>query len=322
MSQYSSEKNLETHSPFCKHGRAASKVTPFVASAKTLESFSEKANQFDRGIALADQVSKSNLEQSVRALETFHTRHTASPNRSQVTDWLVAQFRGFGYTTVNLDPFTANGLKTNNVICFKAAQNGAAETIILCGHYDSIINSNPTNVTLRAPGANDNATGIAVILETARLLAAEPLDRAVQFVCFSGEEQGFLGAEAYSAKIQQANLNLRFLVNLDQIGFPSAAKQVVIEHDEGNVQPNNDQPSKRLAQTLAQVAQTRLNIPIGTAGIERSDYMPFEARGYTVIGLYESGGYQHQHTKRDTSEKIDYDYLVNMSKITVTAMFA
>lgn len=106
------------------------------------------------------------------------------------------------------------------------------------------------------------------------------------------------------------------------MGFPSATKEVVIEHDKGNVLPNNDQPSKLLAQTLAQVAQTRLNTPIGTAGIERSDYMPFEARGYTVIGLYESGDYQHQHTNHDTSEKIDYDYLVNMSKITVTAMFA
>lgn len=322
MSKHGSEKNLETHSPFCKHGRAASKITPFVASAKTSELVSAKANQFDKGVALANLVSRSNLEQSVRTLEIFHTRHTASPNRSQVTDWLVAQFRGFGYTNVNLDPFTAIGLNMNNVICVKPAQNSAAETIILCGHYDSIINSNPTNATLRAPGANDNATGIAVILETARLLAAEPLDRAVQFVCFSGEEQGFLGAEAYSAKVKQANISLRFLLNLDQIGFPSATKEVVIEHDKGNVLPNNDQSSKLLAQTLAQVAQTRLNIPIGTAGIERSDYMPFEARGYTVIGLYESGDYQHQHTNRDTSEKIDYDYLVNMSKITITAMFA
>lgn len=322
MSKYRSEKNIETHSPFCKHGRAASEVTPFVASAKMLESFSETADQFERGVALANLVSRSNLEQSVRALESFHTRHTASPNRSQVTDWLVEQFRGFGYNDVNLDPFTRNGLNLNNVICVKPGQNDATETIILCGHYDSIINSSPNNTTLRAPGANDNATGIAVILETARLLAAEPLDRTVQFACFTGEEQGFLGAEAYSAKVKQANLNLRFLLNLDQIGFPSATKEVVIEHDKGNVLPNNDQPSNLLAQTLAQVAQTRLNIPIGTAGIERSDYMPFEALGYTVVGLYESGPYEHQHTNRDTSEKIDFDYLVNMAKITVAAMFA
>lgn len=322
MSTYRSEKNSETHSPFCKHGRAASKVTPFVASAKMSKSVSKKADQFDRGVALANEVSKSNLEQSVRALESFHTRHTASPNISQVTDFLIAQFRGFGYTDVNLDPFTKNGLNLNNVICIKPGQNNATETIILCGHYDSVIANKPTNTTLRAPGANDNATGIAVILETARLLAAEPLNRAVQFACFTGEELGFFGSEAYAAKVKQANLDLRFLVNLDQIGFPSATKEVVIEHDEGNVLPNNDQPSKLLAETLAQVAQTRLNIPIGTAGIERSDYMPFEALGYTCVGLYESGEYPHQHTNRDTSEKIDFDYLVNMAKITVAAMFA
>lgn len=322
MSDYLSEKNSETHSPFCKNGRAASEIIPFVSSAKTLEAVSEKADQFDRGIALAAQVSKSNLEQSVRALESFHTRHTASLNSSQITDWLMEQFRGFGYDNVNLDQFTQNGLNLNNVICVKSGQNGATETVILCGHYDSVIANNPNNTTLRAPGANDNATGIAVILETARLLALEPLNRNIQFVCFTGEEQGFWGAEVYSAKVKQANLNLRFLLNLDQIGFPLASREVIIEHDKGNVLPNNDEPSKLLAQTLAQVAHTRLNIPIGTAGIERSDYMPFESRGYTVIGLYESGNYQHQHTNRDTSEKIDYDYLVNMSKIAVTAMFA
>lgn len=314
-----SKNNLKTYSSFCKHGRPA-KLTPFIVSTETSELAAKKANQFDNGISLAAQVSKSNLEESVRKLASFHTRHTASPNISAVTDWLTEQFRSFGYDTVNLDPFTRNGLNINNVVCIKPGQSD--ETVILCGHYDSVIASNPNNSTLSAPGANDNATGIAVILETARLLFSEPLNRTVQFVCFSGEEQGFWGAEAYSIKVKQSNLNLRFLLNLDQIGFPSTAREVVIEHDMGNVLPNNDEPSRVLAESLAQVAQTRLGIPIGTAGIERSDYMPFESRGYTVIGLYESGNYEHQHTIRDTAEKINYDYLVNMAKIAVTAIFA
>ncbi len=322
MSEHLSEKDLETYSPFCKHRRPSNKRIPFIASAKTLEAVADKADLFATGITLAAQVSKSNLEQTVRTLSSFHTRHTASATLSQITDWLIAQFQGFGYNNVKLDAFTKNGLNLNNVVCTKPSQNGETETIILCGHFDTIIANFPNNSTLRSPGANDNATGIAVILEVARILAATALNRTIQFVCFSAEEKGYWGAEAYSTKIKQANLNLRFLLNLDQIGFPAANKAVVVEHDKNNITPNNDQASQFFAETVAQVAQNQLNIPIERAEIERSDYMPFEALGYTVFGLYESGNYQHQHTNRDTIEKVDFDYLVNMAKITVTAMFA
>lgn len=322
MSEHLSEKNLETYSPFCKHRRRDNKTIPFIASAKTLKAVANKADLFETGLALSPQVSKSNLEQTVQALSSFHTRHTASATLSQVTDWIIGQFQGFGYNSVKLDPFTKNGLSLNNVVCIKPAQDGETETIILCGHFDTIIANFPDNATLRSPGANDNATGVAVILEVARILATVALNRTIQFVCFSGEEKGFWGAEAYSAKIKQANLNLRFLLNLDQIGFPAANGAVVMEHDKNNITADNDQASQLLAETVAQVAQNRLNIPIERAEIERSDYMPFEARGYTVFGLYESGEYQHQHTNRDTIENVDFDYLVNMAKIAVTAMFA
>ncbi len=322
MSEHLSEKDLETYSPFCKHRRSDNKRIPFVASAKTLEAVADKADLFATGITLATQVSKSNLEQTVQTLSSFHTRHTASTTLPQITDWLISQFEGFGYDDVKLDPYTKNGLNLNNVVCVKSGQGGETETIILCGHFDTIIANSPNNPTLRSPGANDNATGVAVILEVARILAATALNRTIQFVCFSGEEKGYWGAEAYSAKVKQANLNLRFLLNLDQIGFPAANKTVVIEHDKDNIMSSNDQASQFFAETVAQVAQTRLNVPIERAEIERSDYMPFEALGFTVFGLYESGNYQHQHTDRDTIEKVDFDYLVNMAKITVTAMFA
>jgi aminopeptidase YwaD len=309
-------------SPFCKHGRSENRRTAFKPSDKSSEAVGEKADQFEIGVALAQQVSKAKLEQAVLSLSSFHTRHTASADLWQVTAWLVEQFQELGYDDVKLDPFMRNGLNLNNIICTKRGDSGEKGTIILCGHFDTIIASAPNNASLRSPGANDNATGIAVILEVARILATVPLQNPLKFVCFSGEEKGFWGSTAYAKETKAANLNLRFLLNLDQVGFPGTNRTVVVEYDHGNVSPDNDNESRILAETVTQISHERLNIPIDLAPIERSDYMPFEALGYTVIGLYESGSYQHQHTNRDTIEKVDFDYLVDMSKIALTAMFA
>lgn len=321
MSNNKPEEKSAKHSPFCKHNRRSVKKTPFVFTEKVLKSVAEKSDRFDTAITLAAEVSRQNLEASVQSLASFHTRHTKSPQAFEITNWIDEQFRSFEYTDCFLHSYDNNSLNLNNVICVKPGQDETAGTIILCGHFDSVIGQSPDNVNLRAPGANDNATGIAVILEVARLLVDVPLRHTIQFACFSGEEQGYLGSKAYAAKISSDDLKLRFLLNLDQIGFPAPNKAIVIEHDSGNTTTANDAGSRELAEMLAYLAQNRLNILTDSATIERSDYMPFESHGYKVIGLYESGNYMYAHTAQDTQEKVDYDYLANMCKAALTAMF-
>jgi Zn-dependent M28 family amino/carboxypeptidase len=69
----------------------------------------------------------------------------------------------------------------------------------------------------KAPGANDNASGVSAILEIARILYNKKLDYDLQFVFFSGEEQNLLGSEQYAKFIRKNNLNLHRLINLDMI---------------------------------------------------------------------------------------------------------
>jgi len=295
-------------------------VQTFESSNKTAKDTVDKGDQFDNAISIAAQVSKSRLRQSVKALASFHTRHTRSKSFADVPRWLIEQFLTLGYDDVKTHTYVKTGMSLNNVICVKPAGNNSQETIILSAHYDCIMQDH-NNSTARAPGANDNATGVATVLEVARILKQIDLPRTIQFVCFSGEEQGLWGSTAYAAHVRQNNLNLHFLLNLDQVGFPSATKEVIIEQDLGNAAQGNDQKSQNLARTLAQIVQNRLGIPVKPGPIYSSDYMPFEARNYAVIGLYESGEYPPYHSDQDTPDKIDYDYLVNITKIASIAMF-
>jgi hypothetical protein len=109
-------------------------------------------------------------------------------------------------------------------------------------------------------------------------------------------------------------------VNLDQVGFPNAARELLIEQDEGNVVTSNDGPSQSLASRIAELAHDNALGPLKIGPIYDSDYMPFEERGYVVVGLYETGTYPAYHSTDDTPEKVDYDYLVNVAKAVMLAV--
>ena len=91
------------------------------------------------------------------------------------------------------------------------------EEVLLVGHYDTISNA-PDPATL-APGADDNGTGIAAIVEAARHLAGARYERTVKFVCFSGEEIGLLGSAAYAARAESLGTPIAGVFNLDCVGW-------------------------------------------------------------------------------------------------------
>lgn len=301
-----------------------SEIKPHSLSKNKFETTNDVAfelNRFDAAVNLAAQISKINLQNFVERLANFHTRHTFSPTLSRVSDWILQQFRNFGYSDVEPHFYFENNLQLSNIVCTKKSANPLAETIILGAHYDCVMQTSG-NATARAPGANDNATGVAAVLETARILEKIDLSQTIKFVCFSGEEQGYLGAAAYAEHLKQSNIALRFLLNLDQIGCPSSTGKIIIERDTKSPPSGNNQASEDLAQTIAQFASTKLNIPFSFGSIELSDYMPFEERDYVVVGLYESGNYPAKHSDQDTPEKVDFDYLADMTKVSLGAMFA
>jgi len=271
--------------------------------------------------ALVTRVSQNNLEKLVNDLSTFHTRHTKSAYIAQVATWLVNQFKSLGYADVTKHSYVKSGYQLDNVVCTKPGVGNTGQVIIVCGHFDCIM-ENSQDAAARAPGAGDNATGMAVILEIARILADVQLEDTVQFVGFSGEEQGLWGSTAYAQYLQANNIKIHRLINLDEVGYPPVDSSIIVERDIGNETSENDLLSQSFGNLMAQMATDYTNTPVKFGPIYASDYMPFEARGYVVIGLYEGEGNPNYHHSSDAPGTLDYLYVADAARITLATLLS
>jgi Zn-dependent M28 family amino/carboxypeptidase len=236
-----------------------------------------------------------------------------------VAQWLERRLRSFGYRDVTLWPYEQAGARLVNVVCVKpAAQRQRRDTILLGAHFDSRMEQ-IADATARAPGASDNASGVAVLLEVARLLAPVRLRDAVRFVLFSGEEQGLWGSAAYAAFVKSQNVPLRFVFNLDQTGW-SGRGALQIDRDEGGRVGTNDAESRRLVELMQRLAKRYISVPTRIGPAFGSDYVPFEARGYPIVGLYEGQGYPHYHKTTDTPDRVDVGYVTEAAKLTLATL--
>ena len=261
-------------------------------------------------------VSKSNIEVWISYLASFHTRHTKSEYIDKAADWLKAEFEKIGYGDVNFHNYDEEGYALKNVVCHKKGRSN--KTILVCAHYDSRM-ENLNDPESRAPGADDNASGIAAILETSRILYEVDSEDSVQFVFFSGEEQGLWGSKHYAQYLKDSNVNLHRLINLDMVGYPPSGKLIiVIERDMGNAVTGNNQDSQRFGEIMEQAAVDYTDLQVMLGPIYDSDYMPFEALGYVVAGLYDGGAVNqntHYHSSTDIPSAVNMDYIVSTTKL-------
>lgn len=263
--------------------------------------------------AIVTRVSRGAIIGWVNNLSAFHTRHTLSIYIDQAAAYLRDEFLAMGYTDVDFHTYIKNGHSLKNVVCTKPGTSASGQVVVLCGHYDCIMEQH-ADAESRAPGADDNASGIAAMLEIARVLVDADLHDTVRFVAFSGEEQGLWGSTAYAQHLQDTGTNLRRLVNLDMIGYPPDDNAVIIEVDMGNAVAGNDAESQQLGQVMVRMAADYTGLPTVQGNIYASDYMPFESRGYVVAGVYEGGESPWYHSAGDTPDTVDYDYVSDVAR--------
>jgi Zn-dependent M28 family amino/carboxypeptidase len=174
-----------------------------------------------------------------------------------------------------------------------------------------------------APGGDDNASGIAVMLETARLLREAGLDRHILCAAFGGEEQGLYGSRACAQVAAAEGWAIRLVINLDMVGFrdPAHPGRITVEFDQGNAQPGNDAAAKGHAMTMAQAAADYTALEVEHTDIWNSDYMPFEALGYACIGLYDGAAdAPFYHSPADTLDKVDLAHLAEVTRLVVATV--
>jgi len=271
----------------------------------------------DKTIAtLVELVSQANLEASVAHLASFHTRHSFSTTIADAAAWLVQAFQDYGFT-VTLHSFDAMGHTMQNVVATRPGTSG--RTFLVCGHYDCRMQDG-NDATARAPGANDNGSGVAVLLELARILAEVDLVHDVRIVAFTGEEQGLLGSAAYAELVSGQGLDIGWLLNLDMVGYPDANDTIIVERDLGNAVPDNDAASQAWGDVIGALAAAYTSLSVMFGDIWGSDYVPFEEVGYVVAGLWESGNYPTYHTDDDTPDDLDYPYLTDVAKLALATV--
>lgn len=158
---------------------------------------------------------KARIGSIIKALQEFKTRHSLTEKYVESAKWAEARFKAMGYTA-RLEEYSDYNTRQYNVVAEKNF-SAAKGFFIVCGHLDS---TSPQSKTL-APGADDNASGSAGVIEIATLLASNPTVGRVRFVLFAGEELGLKGSGAYVRQLKADNELDKVLgvANMDMIGF-------------------------------------------------------------------------------------------------------
>jgi hypothetical protein len=165
-------------------------------------------------------VSQENIHKTVEELQKFETRYTWE-KQGEVANYLFKRFQEYGIS-VELDEYYFGDKKWKNVIATIPGGSEPEDIYMLVAHFDSI----SEQPEISAPGADDNASGTAAVLEIARILKDLPLGSSIQFGIFSNEEQDRLGSRHFAKKARIEGRRIKGCINLDVIGYNGAMKGV------------------------------------------------------------------------------------------------
>ena len=158
------------------------------------------------------------------ALQTVNNRHISSVKHTLAADYMASKLTALGYT-VTFEAFTQGGNACRNIVATKPGTVTPSEYVVVGGHYDSTSQSTGTS----APGAEDNGSGTALVLELARIAANRSFERSIQFVLFDAEEQGLIGSQRFVNTAVSQGRNIVAAVIHDMVAYYGANYAMRIE---------------------------------------------------------------------------------------------
>jgi hypothetical protein len=318
-------------------------------------------------------ISPQRIEAHVRKLAGFGTRHTMSDTASDTRGigaarrWIEGELKRCGAGTrlqVSLDshisPVSARISRPTEVVNVVATLPGTqAESrermYVVAGHYDSRA-SDVNDSTSDAPGANDDASGTAAVIEMACVMARHDFDATLVFIAVAGEEQGLLGSADWAEQARKNKLDIGGMFTNDIIGssrdehgriddtqvrlfaegipplkdVPDAVRTLIATGGE------NDSPSRQLARHVKEVgeryvAKFKVNVVQRRDRYLRGgDHMPFLERGYAALRFTEPNeDFRHQHQDirvsgavqyGDLTEYVDFGYVAKVARVNASAL--
>jgi peptidase M28-like protein len=321
-------------------------------------------------------ISADSIRATIERLAAFGTRHTLSDTISATSGigaarrWIYSQFerhamRSAGRLSTSfqeaiVEPSRrvrrpANIVNVVATLAPKADQTSSHERVfIVGGHYDSRASDVMDSVTA-APGADDDGSGTAVVLELSRVMTKYDFNATIVFLCFAGEEQGLLGSTAWVEWAGKKGIGIEAMLNNDIVGglqgddrntngaYVRVFSEAFASRDSGKVfqQRNslgleNDGASRSLARYVKETGE-RYVPGFGVEMIYRldrflrgGDHIPFHQAGYAAVRLSEAHeNYDHQHQDvrvengrelGDLPKFVNYAYCANVARVNAAAL--
>ncbi|MFE0256029.1 M28 family metallopeptidase [Streptomyces sp. NPDC059010] len=328
-----------------------------------------------RGLrALLREIDPDRIEATTRKLVSFGTRHTLSvqddPARGigAARDWLAAELRSYaadsgGRMTVELQsyvqepaPRIPTATRITNVLATLRGSVTPERVYVVSGHYDSRV-TDVMDAVSDAPGADDDASGVAVVLELARVLAKRRPASTIVFAAVAGEEQGLYGSAYLAQQLKAAGADVQGMFTNDIVGSSTAddgtrapytirlfaegvpssetPEQAAIRRSVGG---ENDSATRQLARFVRDVADNdatgmRVRVIYRRDRYRRGgDHIPFLERGYPAARFTEPAedfAHQHQdvrvdeHGKQygDLPEFCDFDFTARVARVNAATLW-
>jgi hypothetical protein len=323
---------------------------------------------------MVKEISAENLEKYVRDLAGFRTRHTLSKNNPYEgihasQNYVLELFKSFepqsgGRLTSHIDVFTipADGRRIpvdselgNIMATLKGSDPDDDRIFIISAHIDSRA-SDVMDAEIDAPGANDDGSGVAAIIELARIMSKKSYPATIIFVVVSGEEQGLKGAAYLAEKAKNENWNLAAMLNNDMIGNSFSSETNISDNTRVRIfsegvpvaesermaairrytNGENDSKSRQLARYMKEVGERyvdQLEVKLiyrNDRFLRGGDHTPFAREGFTAVRVTEMNeNYYHQHEDvrveneiqyGDLPEFVDFEYMRKITGINLASL--
>mgnify|MGYP003634275586 CR=1 FL=1 len=322
--------------------------------------------------AIATAPSPANIERDIARLVGFGTRHTLSETESDTRGigaarrWIKAEFErisadcggclevSYSSGVIEGEDRIPNATDVVSVIAVQRGKTDPGRYVIMAGDIDSRV-SDVMDFTSDAPGANDNASGVAGALEAARVLSKYQFNGTIVYAALSGEEQGLFGGKILAAQAQEAGWRIKAVLNNDMIGntagingvIDNTTARVFAEGTRANETEQearqrrftggeNDSPTRNLARYIDLIADRYIpNLDVmpvyrldrfGRGGHHR----PFNDLGYPAVRIMETNEHydrQHQDLRTengivygDTIDGVDFAYAAKLTALNAVTL--
>ncbi len=270
---------------------------------------------YDNAVAdITASVSEDSLISITTNYQSYLTRYSNTDGFDTACDWSNDRFISYGLDS-EIKHFSMLGYDSQNVVALQTGTVNPTQYWIICGHLDSISPQTQTD----APGADDNGSGSAAVMEAARIMSEYDFEYSILYILWGGEEQGLYGSEHYADSAAAAGTDILGVVNLDMIFYgPSSEDQAWIHYNAA---------STELGIAFDAISDTyvpALDIIVASSPVSASDHASFWNAGYAAMLTIEKGVWTnpHYHQTSDLMENYlqYFPFGTNMAKAAIATV--